>query len=678
MHTSRSRLWIQEDLMGTTLGGSTNAGPRLARRLACLVLAQTVLSALADGVAGAPPAPADAREVAARFLRAPSLPPLTLGERRPGTANTAQGGGAAFSVFTLIGRDGRDAGFVAVDAQMPAVSSLYLVRSYNDPLGVNVLEPEELLRRACDLAEFAREQSAVAGHLALESVRPLDADGDVRLTFRLLEVVGRARVWLPFAITLTIGAVSGVATECSVFRGDVALARASLPDEVGMREAWLAAANAIGIDEGAMAATDVSWKGPVPAADGRLPHNWSMMAYPSSVDPSADAEAMCADIDLGGAPPTVAVHRITAAYLKAWIALGGAIWQSQHPDEYLRAQLQPKADLRDAWPIWDTGGRGLLLISVRPRPRAAFWNRLPGVMLTSNEGRVFYVLPSGRGVVETGASAADVAAATTTAGRLLLVNLRTGVWAQRGVLQETTYHDVSLSPDGSSLVYAAFRRQGDRDIFVDGLDPETLAERDHLRICRLEGDDRHPLFSPDGRQVYFAHCDPGAATKGEEWAVYRVPPDKQYWENTPPEPVVGGFGAIGRLSFFPDGRLLVSHDKGLDVVDVEAKTRTPLGLPELRDSLLPADRPALKLRDPAVSPDGKKLAFSALRDSGDPQNGTGWYIYTCNLDGSDVKRVTPLADDPVEPYVFPGTGKTAFDVAREMEEDAAKRAQGVQ
>jgi hypothetical protein len=28
--------------------------------------------------------------------------------------------------------------------------------------------------------------------------------------------------------------------------------------------------------------------------------------------------------------------------------------------------------------------------------------------------------------------------------------------------------------------------------------------------------------------------------------------------------------------------------------------------------------------------------------------------------------VTPLEDDPVPPYVFPETGKTAFDVAREI------------
>jgi len=30
--------------------------------------------------------------------------------------------------------------------------------------------------------------------------------------------------------------------------------------------------------------------------------------------------------------------------------------------------------------------------------------------------------------------------------------------------------------------------------------------------------------------------------------------------------------------------------------------------------------------------------------------------------------VTPLEDEPVPPYVFPETGKTAFDVARSLSE----------
>jgi hypothetical protein len=62
------------------------------------------------------------------------------------------------------------------------------------------------------------------------------------------------------------------------------------------------------------------------------------------------------------------------------------------------------------------------------------------------------------------------------------------------------------------------------------------------------------------------------------------------------------------------------------------------------------------------------MAFSGLRWSGRPDDAAGWYIYTCNLDGSDLRRVTPLEDEPVTPYTYPVTGRSAFDVADEIAE----------
>lgn len=41
-------------------------------------------------------------------------------------------------------------------------------------------------------------------------------------------------------------------------------------------------------------------------------------------------------------------------------------------------------------------------------------------------------------------------------------------------------------------------------------------------------------------------------------------------------------------------------------------------------------------------------------------------MYACNLDGRGVRRVTLLEDEPVPPCVFPESGKSAFDVAKEI------------
>jgi hypothetical protein len=322
----------------------------------------------------------------------------------------------------------------------------------------------------------------------------------------------------------------------------------------------------------------------------------------------------------------------------------------------------------DRWPCW--AGDGVGYISSRGPACAKVVYLPPQVMLSSRDGATrFLTLHTRRGAafLDVQGSRAAMGFDDGTVGVLdLLVGhlaSRTfGHWAVNGI---------ALAPDGTRLAFSTELRGGDEDIFTVGVLANCQGIAEDVQRVRWDGLDEFPTWGPDGNRMAFSHWLPnsGGLVRGAVWRFDATPTSPQHIR---PEVVLSGLGMIRRMSFFPDGRLLVWHDKGLDVVDAEAKTRTPLGLPELRDPELPADRPALKLRDPAVSPDGKKLAFSGYRDSGDPQNGTGWYIYTCNLDGSDVKRVTPLADDRVEPYVFPQTGKTAFDVAREMEEKAQK------
>ncbi len=254
-------------------------------------------------------------------------------------------------------------------------------------------------------------------------------------------------------------------------------------------------------------------------------------------------------------------------------------------------------------------------------------------------------------------------AAVDAQGEANLLDLRTGVSFAFGGTQRPV-EEITCAHTRPIAAFSAHRRQGDRDIFAADLDFQTLAATNQRRLARLEGHDCNPEFSPAEDTVFFAHCPPGGGS--HEWEVMRVPVGAPYWDNRPAERVMGGFGEIGRLSFFPDGRqLVVWHRHGLDVVDVEAKTRKPLPLPALEDPDLPGG-PALSMRDPTVSPDGTKLAFSGYRDAGDEAEGTGWYIYVCNIDGSEVRRVTPLRNDAVPPYIFPESGRSAFDIAKEL------------
>jgi len=71
---------------------------------------------------------------------------------------------------------------------------------------------------------------------------------------------------------------------------------------------------------------------------------------------------------------------------------------------------------------------------------------------------------------------------------------------------------------------------------------------------------------------------------------------------------------------------------------------------------------ALKIYDVVVNPNEEKIAFSGMRWSGKEEEEAGYYIYTCNLDGSALERVTPLKDIEVGFYQFPETGKSAAEV----------------
>lgn len=627
-----------------------------------------------------PEPPQDCQEcwhLAKQILEGPWVAEATLGGRIYRSEEIYHEQGLDYRVFETVIVGDSQRGTVYVDHAKHIVRHLTVPRAAWS-CGTGALEWAELRKRVLEFANDVAPHSPQGWSLDVTGVLGPLSEGCLVLSVSGCRLVGGSRIALPVHSIVRIAVDAGRVLEAKFGDERASAAAEAAPNEQTIAAAMAAGAKALHASPGSFRATDVECLPPGPdSAPGQF--LWCLRTI------SADRT----DGDSGRfrwATVTFDKERIIGCEYEG-MAEGSSVpldmvafsfLDPRTVEQVARDLLRPSAQIQDRRPSWEADGTHLVLLSDRPRVGAPWWRRRTGIVQVSvASGQPLCVHPAWAGSLDS-LSIYGSCIATTRSGELNVLDLTNGTWFACGSWRESPFGQVALSADGRFLAYSAFRRQGDADIFVDGVKDDLSGLQGHMRIARQDGEDCSPEFSPGGGRVYFAHCDPGTPPKGEAWSVYRVPPGKQYWENTPPELVVGGFGAIGRLSFFPDGRLLVWHDKGLDVVGVEAKTKTPLGLPELREPELPADRPALKLRDPAVSPDGKKLAFSGYRDSGDPQKGTGWYIYTCNLDGSDVKRVTPLADDPVEPYVFPGTGKTAFDVAREMEEDAAKRAQGVQ
>ncbi|MEN6346938.1 MAG: hypothetical protein ABFE16_16665, partial [Armatimonadia bacterium] len=274
---------------------------------------------------------------------------------------------------------------------------------------------------------------------------------------------------------------------------------------------------------------------------------------------------------------------------------------------------------RDSWPCWMT--KGLAYIASRGPASGADVFIPPQVMIAAEDGTMRFLTLN----LTRGARCLDVqghkAVVGFENGTVCLVDLQQGR-CDMGDFRGEAMDGLALAPEGNCLTLPADRRRGDGDLFMVRVLDTGLSSLAAARRKRLDGLDELPCWSPTGDRVAFAHStyEEGEGRNCQLWAFSLRKPDL---EGAKPELVVGNLESVGRLSFFPDGRrLLVSHGDKLDVVDVEAKTRTPLNLPALHDPDLPAGCPALRLRDPAVSPDGTRLAFSGYRDSGDPEHGT--------------------------------------------------------
>ena len=368
----------------------------------------------------------------------------------------------------------------------------------------------------------------------------------------------------------------------------------------------------------------------------------------------------------GHIPAGQGARRRATAYVHAVTGdVQEVIWGSEEPDEG-REAAEPS--LCDSWPVWAPDGRSVVCVSDRSREGYPHWrtrNRtLFSVELaTARMGCLYQALDEHHYDHPTWCGADWIIFESLG---MWALSLRTGEAIE--VMPQSRNGQVPHGlADGTLLAFSAYRRHGDQDVFTvpvivaDG----KLSLGRQLRCARTPGVDGMPILSDDGQWVYYAHLEAPPADQTERPAteLRRARTGIPDWENEAPETILTGLGRVRRMSCFPDGdRLLLWHDAGLDVVDVVAKTQTSLDLPDLQDPDM-AEAPPLKVREPVLSPDGQRLAFSGLLESGDDRS--GWYIYTCRLDGADLERVTPLGNAPVASYRFPDSGRTSFEIAKE-------------
>jgi serine/threonine protein kinase len=164
-------------------------------------------------------------------------------------------------------------------------------------------------------------------------------------------------------------------------------------------------------------------------------------------------------------------------------------------------------------------------------------------------------------------------------------------------------------------------RDGNSEIYtmnLDGSDQQRLTER--------PGDDWHPSWSSDGRQIVFQSFEPSKGT----FNIFVMNRDGSglhpitYWDKT----ITGGGAGAQRPVWSPDGTRIAFSFEGADL--------TPAIYVANADG---SDLRQLTLgRDPSWSPDSQRIAFEYRPES-------ALEIFTIHVDGSGQTQITSTGDN---------------------------------
>ncbi len=214
----------------------------------------------------------------------------------------------------------------------------------------------------------------------------------------------------------------------------------------------------------------------------------------------------------------------------------------------------------------------------------------------------------------------------TSVSQLWSVNVATGV---KRLIPSKDAVQPSWSPHGQRIAYWGIPT-GKRDIWTvaaAGGEPVQVT-RDEATAgpSKLQAHDWNPVWSPDGRFLYYV------SDHGGSMNLWRVAIDESTGKVlSQPEPVTIPATNVGHLSFSQDGSrmLYVQFDNknnlrqiGFDPVAGKANGEA-----------VHVTEGSLQTTDPAISPDGERLAFCS---SGESQED----IFVSRSDGTDRRQLT--------------------------------------
>ena len=213
------------------------------------------------------------------------------------------------------------------------------------------------------------------------------------------------------------------------------------------------------------------------------------------------------------------------------------------------------------------------------------------------------------------------------------------------------YTGPSWSPDGQQIAFASNRSgQANYEIYIMNLDGSGLRQ-----IVEHIGGDFAPSWSPDGQLIVYQTV--GTVETGFDIFVVNV-------DGTGGQNLTQSEGADQLPTWSPDGRKIAfqsGQGNGTDIFVMDADGSNRVRLTDGKGSQHAA---------PAWSPDGQRIAFESTRHqplAGQLLTVAEYEVYTINVDGTDIKRVTQVSS-PLSgarnPTWSPDNKQIAFEFQR--------------
>ena len=234
-------------------------------------------------------------------------------------------------------------------------------------------------------------------------------------------------------------------------------------------------------------------------------------------------------------------------------------------------------------------------------------------------------------------------------------------------------NSIAMSPDETRVAYTVETISDDKKKYFSRLFVADLEIDEITQYTFGEVADSSPLWSPDGTSIAFI------STRDKKTAIYIIPAD-----GGAERKVIEADGAFSSLGWTPDGKELVymfRYNDSHDIEDEKEKKEPPAFrhitriffrldgsgfLPKDRFHIWKVDVESGKSKQltkgnyddlyPAVSPDGKKIAFISNRSRYPDIDYLLDDIFTIPIDGGKAKKI-PTPKGPKEMPAFSPDGK---------------------